>query len=46
MVLGALTGVMGLILATPLFAAAMTAVRMVYVESVLEKPSRTPDDDR
>jgi predicted PurR-regulated permease PerM len=45
-VLGALTGVMGLILATPLFAAAMTAVRMVYVESVLEKPARMPDDDR
>jgi predicted PurR-regulated permease PerM len=42
-VLGALFGVMGLILATPLFAAAMTAVRMVYVESVLEKPTRTPD---
>jgi predicted PurR-regulated permease PerM len=45
-VLGALTGVMGLILATPLFATAMTAVRMVYVESVLEKPARTPDADR
>lgn len=37
-VLGTLFGVMGLILATPLTAAAMTAVRMVYVESILEKP--------
>jgi len=36
-VLGTLFGVMGLILATPLTAAAMTAVRMVYVETVLEK---------
>jgi predicted PurR-regulated permease PerM len=45
-VLGALFGVMGLILATPLFAAAMTAVRMVYVESVLERPSRMPEADR
>jgi hypothetical protein len=37
---------MGLILATPLFAAAMTAVRMVYVESVLERPGRAPEADR
>jgi predicted PurR-regulated permease PerM len=37
-VLGTLFGIMGLILATPLTAAAMVAVRMVYVESVLEKP--------
>jgi predicted PurR-regulated permease PerM len=37
-VLGTLFGVMGLILATPLTAAAMTAVRMIYVETVLEKP--------
>jgi predicted PurR-regulated permease PerM len=36
-VLGTLFGVMGLILATPLTAASMTAVRMVYVETVLEK---------
>ena len=36
-VLGALFGVVGLILATPLTAVAMVAVRMVYVESVLEK---------
>ena len=35
-VLGTLFGVMGLILATPLTAAAMVAVRMIYVESVLE----------
>ena len=35
-VLGALFGLMGLILATPLMAAAMVAVRMVYVEGVLE----------
>jgi predicted PurR-regulated permease PerM len=45
-VLGTLFGVMGLILATPLFATAMTAVRMVYVESVLEKPDRPPGADR
>ena len=36
-VLGSLFGVLGLILATPLTAAAMVGVRMVYVESVLEK---------
>jgi predicted PurR-regulated permease PerM len=36
-VLGTLFGIKGLILATPLTAAAMTAVRMVYVETVLEK---------
>ena len=35
-VLGALFGIMGLILATPLTAAATVAVRMIYVESVLE----------
>ncbi len=35
-ILGTLFGIMGLILATPLVAAAMTGVRMVYVESVLE----------
>ena len=45
-VLGALFGVMGLILATPLFAASMTAVRMVYVESVLEGPGRAPEAER
>ncbi|PPQ34516.1 AI-2E family transporter [Rhodopila globiformis] len=45
-VLGAVFGVMGLILATPLFAASMTAVRMVYVESVLERPTRAPEEDR
>lgn len=36
-VLGTLFGIMGLILATPLTAAATVAVRMIYVESVLEK---------
>ena len=39
-VLGSLFGIMGLILATPLTAAAMTVVRMVYVESVLEGEGR------
>jgi predicted PurR-regulated permease PerM len=39
-VLGTLFGIKGLILATPLAAAAMTAVRMVYVETVLEKHGR------
>jgi len=36
-VLGTLFGIVGLILATPLMAATMVAVRMIYVESVLEK---------
>ena len=40
--LGGLFGIMGLILATPLTAAATVAVRMIYVESVLE----TPGDDQ
>jgi predicted PurR-regulated permease PerM len=40
-VLGSLFGVMGLILATPLTAASMTAVRMIYVESVLERHAST-----
>lgn len=43
-VLGALFGVMGLILATPLTAAVMVAVRMIYVESILEND--TPDPAR
>jgi predicted PurR-regulated permease PerM len=38
--LGSLFGIIGLILATPLAAAGMTAVRMVYVESVLEGDER------
>jgi predicted PurR-regulated permease PerM len=38
-ILGALFGVMGLILATPLTAAVMVAVRMVYIEDVLESES-------
>jgi predicted PurR-regulated permease PerM len=41
-VLGTLFGVMGLILATPVTAAAMTAVRMVYVETILEKQGPPP----
>lgn len=41
-VLGTLFGLMGLILATPLMAAAMVAVRMVYVEDVLEKHGNEP----
>ncbi len=36
-VLGTLFGLLGIILATPLAAASMTAVRMAYVESVLER---------
>jgi predicted PurR-regulated permease PerM len=35
-VLGTLFGIMGLILATPLTAATVVAVRMIYVETVLE----------
>ena len=40
-VLGTLFGIMGLILATPLTAAGMVVVRMVYVESVLEKDGQS-----
>jgi len=36
-ILGTLLGVIGLVLATPLTAALLTAVRMTYVESVLER---------
>ena len=43
--LGALFGVMGLILATPLTAAAMVGVRMVYVETILEKDSSDQAND-
>lgn len=42
-VLGSLFGVLGLILATPLTAAAMIFVRMVYVESTLEKDVTRPE---
>ena len=35
-VLGTLFGVLGLVLATPVTAAAMAAIRMIYVESILE----------
>lgn len=38
-VLGTLFGIMGLILATPLMAATTVAVRMIYVENVLEQKS-------
>ncbi|HEY0206753.1 MAG TPA: AI-2E family transporter [Acetobacteraceae bacterium] len=37
-VLGTLFGPLGLILATPVMAATLVAVRMAYVESVLERP--------
>lgn len=36
-ILGTLLGVVGLVLATPLMAALLTAVRMIYVEGVLER---------
>ena len=36
-ILGTLFGVFGLILATPIIAALLTAIRMIYVEGVLEK---------
>ena len=39
-VLGSLFGIMGLILATPLTAAGMVVVRMVYIEGVLERGSK------
>lgn len=42
-VLGSLFGVLGLILATPFTAAAMIFVRMVYVESTLEKGATQPE---
>ena len=42
-ILGSLFGVLGLILATPLTAAAMIFVRMVYVESTLEKGVTRPE---
>lgn len=38
-ILGALFGVLGLILATPVMAAALVVVRMAYVEGVLERPA-------
>jgi len=36
-ILGALFGFLGLILATPVMAAALVVVRMAYVEGVLER---------
>ncbi len=44
-VLGTLFGALGLILATPFAAAAMVAVRMIYVEGVLEHSTPDPADD-
>jgi predicted PurR-regulated permease PerM len=44
-VLGTLFGPMGLILATPLAAAGMVVVRMVYVESVLEHGENRRETD-
>ena len=36
-ILGTMFGLLGLILATPVMAASLTAVRMIYVESFLER---------
>ena len=41
-VLGTLFGALGVILATPLAAASMVAIRMAYVESVLERDDPAP----
>jgi predicted PurR-regulated permease PerM len=41
-ILGTLFGPMGLVLATPLMATTIVAIRIVYVESVLERDE--PDD--
>lgn len=48
-ILGTLLGALGLVLATPLMAALLTAVRMIYVEGVLEREhdgAPSPDEDR
>ena len=42
-ILGTLFGVLGLVVATPLVAALMTAVRMVYIEDLLERGARAED---
>lgn len=47
-ILGTLLGALGLVLATPVMAALLTAVRMIYVEGILERergdgPSRGED---
>lgn len=44
--LGVLLGLMGLILATPLTAAALVLVKMLYVEDTLGDPINGSDDDR
>jgi predicted PurR-regulated permease PerM len=43
-ILGTLFGAFGLILATPLIAAVLTSVRMVYVEGVLEQENNRRSD--
>ena len=40
--LGVLVGVAGIAVATPLTAAAMTAIRILYVEDLLERPAAVP----
>lgn len=45
-ILGTLFGIVGIVLATPLTAAALVAVRMIYVESVLENDSIDPASPR
>ena len=42
--LGALFGIMGVILATPLMAATIVVVRMVYIEGVIEPKAREQPD--
>jgi predicted PurR-regulated permease PerM len=42
-ILGSLFGVVGLVVATPLTAALMTAVRMIYIDDLLERDSRAED---
>ena len=44
-VLGVLAGAIGVAVATPLTAAAMTLVRMLYVEDVLERPAAAVIDE-
>ena len=43
-VLGVLVGAIGVAVATPLTAAAMTAIRLAYVEDFLERPEATDAD--
>ena len=44
-ILGTLFGVLGLILATPFMAALLVAIRMIYVESVMEGRELSRDDE-